>query len=411
MTTLQICALIWLAFVFGLSLWQHINLGLIMIPASFILILFTGLPLNALYSAFPAKLVLLVLGVMYLWNHVQESGFAGIIVKKAVTLAKGRVYLLPWIIHVLAAFICAVGALPAAAFAITVPVALEIAKRERISPTLMGVILIQGSCVGGFTPFNPWGNLVAEQAAKAGIPIDALYLFLSQGVIAVAVAVAAFFIFGGLELLRRPISATLSENEGAPEKTVLTPYQICSFLGMLAFIVLVLFKYDVGLTAFTIGMILQIAFRIKSKAALSKLPWGISIMIAGVLIYVGLLEKLGVLHTIGDYLVSIQHPSLVRFSVTIVGTILANFESSSIAVLGLVIPVAVKSMVGVTTILSNSIYLGVLSGCLVVMCASPFHIGGALILSEAEDYDRTFKQLLFWVLGLTLVMPFITFLL
>jgi di/tricarboxylate transporter len=158
-------------------------------------------------------------------------------------------------------------------------------------------------------------------------------------------------------------------------------------------------------------MVLQIAFRIKSKAALSKLPWGISIMIAGVLIYVGLLEKLGVLHSIGDYLVSIQHPSLVRFSVTIVGTILANFESSSIAVLGLVIPVAVKSMVGVTTILSNSIYLGVLSGCLVVMCASPFHIGGALILSEAEDYDHTFKQLLFWVLGLTLVMPFITFLL
>ena len=97
MTTLQIYALVWLAFVFGLSLWQHINLGLIMIPASFLLALFTGLPLKELYAAFPAKLVLLVLGVMYLWNHVQESGFAGIIVKKAVALARGRVYLLPWI--------------------------------------------------------------------------------------------------------------------------------------------------------------------------------------------------------------------------------------------------------------------------------------------------------------------------
>ena len=53
-----------------------------MIPASFLLALFTGLPLKELYAAFPAKLVLLVLGVMYLWNHVQESGFAGIIVKR-----------------------------------------------------------------------------------------------------------------------------------------------------------------------------------------------------------------------------------------------------------------------------------------------------------------------------------------
>lgn len=363
MTTLQIYALVWLAFVFGLSLWQHINLGLIMIPASFLLALFTGLPLKELYAAFPAKLVLLVLGVMYLWNHVQESGFAGIIVKKAVALARGRVYLLPWIIHVLAALICAVGALPAAAFAITVPVALEIAKRERISPTMMGIILIQGSCVGGFTLFNPWGNLVAEQAAHAGIPIDPTWLFLSQGVVAIAVAVVAFFVFGGMELIRRPVQQNRGGEEGQEATGPLTPYQICSFIGMILFIVLALLKYDVGLTAFTIGMVLQIAFRIKSKAALSKLPWGIAIMIAGVLIYVGLLEKLGVLRVIGDYLASMEDPSLVRFSVAIVGTILANFESSSIAVLGLVIPVAVKSMAGSTAVLANSISLGVLSAC------------------------------------------------
>lgn len=325
MTTLQIYALVWLAFVFGLSLWQHINLGLIMIPASFLLALFTGLPLKELYAAFPAKLVLLVLGVMYLWNHVQESGFAGIIVKKAVALARGRVYLLPWIIHVLAALICAVGALPAAAFAITVPVALEIAKRERISPTMMGIILIQGSCVGGFTLFNPWGNLVAEQAAHAGIPIDPTWLFLSQGVVAIAVAVVAFFVFGGMELIRRPAQQRRAGEEGQEATGPLTPYQICSFIGMILFIVLALLKYDVGLTAFTIGMVLQIAFRIKSKAALSKLPWGIAIMIAGVLIYVGLLEKLGVLRVIGDYLAGMEDPSLVRFSVAIVGTILANF--------------------------------------------------------------------------------------
>lgn len=420
MTTVQIGALIWLAVVFGVSLWQHINLGLIMIPASFILAQCAGIPLNQLYAAFPAKLVILVLGVMYLWNHVQESGFANIIVKKAVSLAGGRVYLLPWIIHVLTAIICAVGALPAAAFAITVPVALEIAKRERISPTLMGIVLIQGACVGGFTPFNPWGSLVADLALKANIPLHAGYLFLFQGIIALAVGILAFFAFGGMELLRRPVAMCEPLQEGAANGSVpenacpsgpLTAYQIASCLGMLLFIVLVLVKFDVGLTAFAIGMVLQIAFRITSKAALSKLPWGIAIMISGVLIYVGLLEKMGVLHAIGEYLVSMEHASLVRFGVSIVGTIIANFESSSIAVLGLVIPVAVKSMAGATSALWSSLQLGVLSGSLVVMCASPFHIGGALILAEAEDYDRTFKELMIWVLVLTLVLPFLAFLL
>ena len=411
MDTIQIIALIWLAFVFGISLWQHINLGLIMIPASFILALFSDMPLKALYGSFPAKLALLVLGVMYLWNHVQESGFAAIIVKKAIALARGRVYLLPWIIHILAAIICAVGALPAAAFAITVPVALEIAKRERISPTLMGIILIQGSCVGGFTLFNPWGNLVAEQAAHAGIPIDPLWLFISQGIVAIVVAIVAFFVFGGLELIRRPIVQSNANEDSQNSTGPLTRYQICSFIGLISFILLALLKFDVGLTAFTIGMILQIAFRIKSKTVLSKLPWGIVIMISGVLIYVGLLEKLGVLRVIGDYIVSIENHSLVRFGVTIIGTILANFESSSIAVLVLVIPVAVKSMAGSMDILANSLSLGVLSACLVVMCSSPFHIGGALILSEAEDYDKTFHHLLIWVVVLTLTMPFLTFLL
>ena len=105
------------------------------------------------------------------------------------------------------------------------------------------------------------------------------------------------------------------------------------------------------------------------------------------------------------------HMSGILLTTAIVGTILANFESSSIAVLGLVIPVAVKSMAGSTAVLANSISLGVLSACLVVMCASPFHIGGALILSEAEDYDKTFRHLLWWVLALTLIMPFLTFLL
>ena len=418
MTTVQILALVWLAVVFGLSLWQHINLGLIMLPASFILVLFTGLPLKDLYAAFPAKLAVLILGVMYLWNHVQESGFANVIVKKSVSLARGRIWLLPWIIHVLTAIICAVGALPAAAFAITVPVAMEIAKRERISPTMMGIVLIQGACVGGFTPLTPWGSLVAEQAAKTSIPLDATYLFLSQGVVAIAVGILAFFVFGGMELLRRrpetveAVCAPGTTAEGkAGEVCPLTPYQIASGLGMVLFIVAALLKYDVGLTAFVIGMVLQIAFHIKSKTMISKMPWAIMIMIAGVLIYVGLLEKMGVLKVIGDYLTSLEHASLVRFGVSIVGTILANFESSSIAVLGLVIPVAVKSMAGATSILHSSIQLGLLSGSLVVMCASPFHIGGALILAEAEDYDRTFKELLLWVLALTLVMPVFAFLL
>ena len=106
--------------------------------------------------------MILILGVMYLWNHVQESGLADLFVKKTVQLARGRSYLLPWAMALLTALICSVGALSAAALAITLPVAIEIAKRERIRPTLMAVVTMQGAITGGFTPFNPWTNVVGH---------------------------------------------------------------------------------------------------------------------------------------------------------------------------------------------------------------------------------------------------------
>ena len=109
MTTLQILALIWLALVFAVSLWQHINLGLIMIPAAFVLAEIAGVPGKSLYAGFPTKLVLLVLGVAFLWNHVQESGLADIFVTAMVRAARGRAFLLPWVMAFLTAVICAVG--------------------------------------------------------------------------------------------------------------------------------------------------------------------------------------------------------------------------------------------------------------------------------------------------------------
>ncbi len=427
MTTLQILALVWLALVFAVSLWQHINLGLIMIPAAFVLAEIAGVPVKSLYAGFPTKLVLLVLGVAFLWNHVQESGLADIFVTAMVRAARGRAFLLPWVMAFLTAVICAVGALPAAALAITIPVAMEIARRENIRAALMGTVVIQGACVGGFSPFNPWGNLVAMQAAQNGIALDSVFFFLCQGALALAVGLVGFFCFGGLKLLRQkgqngqvepavkagadvlPTSARAVDK--ALTRSGLTAYQWCSLAAVLCFITLVLRRFDVGLTAFAAGMTLQIIFRTNGKQAIAKLPWGIALMIGGVLLYVGLLEKMGVLHAIGSALSGMENPSLVRYGISLLGTIIANFESSSVAVLGLVIPVAIKSMGSAVQAIAANMQLALLSGSIAVMAASPFHIGGALILAETETADRTFKDLLLWVVCLALVLPFLAFLL
>jgi len=352
---------------------------------------------------------------MFLWHHMQESGLAAIIVKNAVKVACGRAYLLPWVMFGLTAVISGIGALPAAAFAITIPVALEIARREKIKPSLMGIICIQGGCVGGFSPLNPWAALVSTLAKNEHINLLSSQFFLFNAALGIAVSLAAFFAFGGIELLNRshPSQSSIEECIQSSNKISSIPisiYQWASAASIMAFIAMVLMNFDIGLTGFALGFVLMVAFPEKTKNIIQKLPWAILIMIAGVLVYVHLLDVLGVLKAIGGLLISMDSPVLVRVGLSFLGTIIANFESSSVAVLGLVIPIAIKSIPSDLSAIAATLQLAILSGIIVVMSSSPFHIGGALVLAESGTDERVYRDLLIWVLCLAVTLPFLALL-
>ncbi|MDB5775180.1 MAG: Dicarboxylate carrier protein [Herbaspirillum sp.] len=408
MTSIQIFALALLVFAFALSLWRHINLGLAVLPAAFVLAQVAHIPSKILYAGYPTQLTILVLGVMLLWNHVQTSGLADRIVKNVVKLARGRVYLLPWVMFGLMGMISGIGALPAAAFAIVIPVALEIAKREKIRPSLMGIICIQGGCVGGFSPLNPWAALVSTMAKNANIHFHSGQFFLFNAALGIAISLIAFFVFGGIKLFNRSASDGSAAEEpihGSNKNPSISVYQLASATSVIIFIVMVLMNFDIGLTGFALGFALMVAFPDSAKTLIHKLPWAILIMIAGVLLYVNLLDFLGVLKAIGDLLGRMDSPALVRVGLAFLGTIIANFESSSVAVLGLVIPIAIKSISSDLSPTGATFQLAMLAGSIVVMCSSPFHIGGALVLAETGNHERTYKDLLIWVLCLTAFLP------
>ena len=154
---------------------------------------------------------------------------------------------------------------------------------------------------------------------------------------------------------------------------------------------------DIGLTGFVIGMVLQIAFHVDSKKAISRLPWNMTIMIGGgahVRWHPGIAWRSA--RPSATFLAACRSPSLVRYGISFLGTIVANFESSSIAVLGLVIPVAIKSMGPNVPFMLANMQLALLSGSIAAMTASPFHIGGALVLADVDDNERTYKELLTW---------------
>lgn len=132
MTALQLFSVGLLVLTFAVALWRRVNVGFAMLPAAFILAQVAHIPLKQLFGGFPASLVVLVLGVMYLFGHAVRSGVIDRLVVRAERGVGDRDWLLPWVSFLLAAVISAVGALPVASLAVVLPIAMQTARRARI---------------------------------------------------------------------------------------------------------------------------------------------------------------------------------------------------------------------------------------------------------------------------------------
>ncbi|MFI6346374.1 SLC13 family permease [Streptomyces sp. NPDC050560] len=473
MSLIQIFSLALLVLAFAVAIARHINVGLTTIPAGFLLCVVAGVPVDTYYAQFPGSLVLLILGVTLLFTHAHRSGAIDRLTDLAVGATGRRDWVLPWIMFLLAAVLSGIGALPAAALAIVVPIAMGTAHRRGINLTLMGLVTISGALAGGFSPLSVWGQLIVTLTDKAHRPISHLGMFVIEFLLQVVVALVAFLVFGGIALMRRPPGAApgeereagqeLAQAPGEPEtwpsgaapgtssgsgKAVavrpaaarrttapgtatapqatapagtatstaapaapapagVTPYQVTSLLGIAAFVAIVLvFDADVGLTAFSVALVLQVLHRPAEKEMLRGLPWSVVLVITGVLLYVGVLQQVGTLDAIEKHLGGIESLGLSILVLGFVGSLFASFESSSVAVLGLVIPVAIKITSGVSST-ALLLILSAVSWAIVVSSPSPYHVSGGLVLASSPDAEQQglFRRLLLWAVCVAATVP------
>jgi len=226
-------------------------------------------------------------------------------------------------------------------------------------------------------------------------------------------------VFRGWSLIRRDISQC-AEQVGDTIGSMHIPsirgaasasrYEIGSLTALAVFVVSVLaFGLDVGLTAFALGMILHLVFRPDEKDVIRSLPWSVVLIIAGVLTYVDLLLRLGTFKAVSDHLQGIGSVGLSILALAYFASIFASFESSSVAVLGLVIPVALAVEKGLAP---GALFLVIsaVAFSTVTVSTSPFHLSGALVMGNAADAaegDVLFRKLLYWTIGIVMVIPLV----
>ncbi|OLT02816.1 hypothetical protein BJF90_28750 [Pseudonocardia sp. CNS-004] len=446
--SIQLVTVVALVLVFLTATILPVHMGALAFVAAFVVgTVFVGESTDDIVAGFPGDLFIILVGVTLLFAIAKGNGTVDRLVQLAVRAVGGRIALIPWVMFLVTGVLTAVGAVVPAAVAIIAPIGMGFANRYRISPMLMGLLIINGASAGGFSPMSIFGSIVNGVVDRNALPSSPGLLFLSSFLFNVALSVVVFFLFGGRELIRRsgevvatataaaesvPVGATslvggplpgpsttaggsgssagLSDDDPtAPQP--LTRDNVFTLLGLAALAVGALgFGLDVGFTALTVAAVLSLISPVSAKAAVGQVAWPTVLLICGIVTFVSLMERVGTIDWLGHLVTQIGSPLLAAIIICLIGAIVSAFASTT-GILGALIPLAVPFLLaGEVGAIGLIIALSISSS---VVDSSPFSTSGALVVANSPEAqnDKVFRGLMVWGFSMCAVAPIATWLL
>ena len=385
-----------------LSLTSRINVGILAVALAFpVGIYAAGWKADAILALFPSALFLTLAGVTLLFGIAQENGTLAVLARRGVRLCGGTPALLPPLFFVLSCGLSMIGPGAIAASALVAPLAMSAGVSAGVPPFLMALMVANGGNAGNLSPFSAVGVIVQAQMAKVGLANHDWSVFAANFVAHTAVAAAAYALFGGLKLLRAPRVAPTIE-VAAP----LAGRQWFTLLVLLAWIAgVVLFKVNPGLSAFAAAAVLIMARVVEDQAAVAAVPWAVLLMVSGVSVLVGVLEKTGGMELFSSLLARLATPGTANGAMAFVTGLISTYSSTS----GVVYPAFLPMVPGLVEKLGGGnpleIALSINVGAAIVD-VSPLSTIGALCIAglpKGGDAKRLFRQMLLWGLAMVVV--------
>src|SRR5215217_1816199 len=218
----EVTSILVLVAIFAIGTLRPINMGLLGITAAFVVGSAVGVSEDDIFAGFPGDLFIILVGVTYLFAIANNNGTVDWLVHAAVRAVGGRVALIPWVMFGITAVLTAIGAASPAACAIVGPIALGFAGRYRISPLMMGMLVVHGAQAGGFSPISIYGVITNSVMAENNLPVNEGAIFFTSLLINFAIAIALFFTLGGRQLSSRRVGSEesgdmdLADLDGVP---------------------------------------------------------------------------------------------------------------------------------------------------------------------------------------------------
>jgi di/tricarboxylate transporter len=402
-----------LVLIFLIGTLRPVNLGALALAMTFIVgSLFADESLAELYSGFPADLLVLLVGVTYLFGVAARNGTIERIVDATTGLVGDRRALVPWIVFVIAALPTMAGALGSAGVALLAPIALRLAQRYGVDARLMGLMVLHGAACGNFSPLNVLGAIVYQTVDRIGLDLPVATLFLANIAYNVVLGIVIYVTFGGMRLVRgAPLAASGSGDvaSAAPAERIRMD-QVVTLLALVAVAVAALcFDLSIGFLAVIAAVLLHLAFPATSAGADSRIAWSVVLLICGIVTYVAALQRFGTVDAIGAGIASLGSPLLAALLICAVGALASAFASSA-GILGAMMLLAVPFVSEGGAAAAGLIVALSISATVVDSC--PFSTAGALVVanSDAADRDRVYRGLLLWGAVMVLTAPVLTWL-
>ena len=394
-------AIIALVALFVVGTVLPINMGALAYVAAWLVGMYSlNMDEKEILAGISADLVLTLIGVTYLFAIAKNNGTVDLIVTTAVKAVGGRVALIPWVMFAITGVLTAIGAVSPAACAIIGPIALGFAGKYRISPLMMGMMVVHGAQAGGFSPISVYGVITNSVMRDEGLDVSEMTVFLSSLVINLILAAILFVVLGGRQLLAEridPEDAVESGDDGASggrrdddsdvkKDTGIASAQTQQTLTLVAFlavaVVALIFDKNIGFVAITAAVLLAMLSATEHRTAVEQIAWPTVLLVAGVSTYAAILTEAGSPEFVGGWAAGLGAAILGALVLCYVGGVVSAFASST-ALLPVIIPIAIP------LIAEGGISAGLFIAALVVSSTivdvSPFSTNGALMLANRPD--------------------------
>lgn len=376
-----------LAIVLGFT--RKTNVGILSIGFAMIITILCKsetITTKAVLSGFSTSLFIQMVGVTYLFAIINGNGTLELMAKKIVN--RVPVHAIPIAMFLIGMVLSAVGPGSIPCLAIIPVIAIPLSISAGINPIMVAIIGDMGAMAGRMSPLTPEAAVVRSLMEAQGMDGNTVPIMLCTALTAVVSSVLIYLYYKGWQVDK-------SKTEG--EKEVLPRFnwqQLLSLLGLvlLAVGVLVL-KWDVGLTGFFIGGVLNVIGCGQDKKAVSGVPWNVILMVLGV----GMLMKIISLSGGIDIFVAMLESLMGSKSATSIMALTAGVMSFFSSGLGVVFPTLVPVCGGLASALGVN---GVQMVAMVVIGGTiagytPISTTGALIMAgvaQQPDSETSFPQ-------------------